>query len=47
MTYFHNSTAYYLTLPSADGAYEVKPMKKAVIYHTGDILWQPPAVYKE
>ena len=21
-------------------------MTKAIVYHTGDILWQPPAIYK-
>ena len=32
---------------SADGSYEVKMLTKAVVYHTGHILWQPPAIYKE
>ena len=32
---------------SADGSYEVKLMTKAIVFHTGDIIWQPPAIYKE
>jgi hypothetical protein len=32
---------------SADGSYEVKLMTKAIVHHTGDIIWQPPAIYKE
>ena len=31
---------------SADGSYEVKLLTKAIVYHSGDILWQPPAIYK-
>ena len=31
---------------SADGSYEVKLLTKAVVYYTGDIFWQPPAIYK-
>ena len=31
---------------SADGSYEVKLLTKAVVYYTGDIYWQPPAIYK-
>ena len=33
-------------LCSADGSYEVQLMTKAIVFHTGDILWQPPAIYK-
>ena len=32
---------------SADGSYEVKLMTKAVVYYTGQISWQPPAIYKD
>ena len=35
-----------INIPSADGSYEVKLVTKATVYHTGHILWQPPAVYK-
>ena len=31
---------------SADGSYEVKLLTKAIVYHSGDILWRPPAIYK-
>ena len=31
---------------SADGSYELKLLTKAVVYYTGDIYWQPPAIYK-
>lgn len=31
---------------SADGHYEVTLMTKATVYHTGQVVWQPPAVYK-
>jgi hypothetical protein len=31
---------------SADGSYEVTIKTKATVYHTGLVVWQPPAVYK-
>ena len=31
---------------SADGSYQVKLLTKAIVYHSGDILWRPPAIYK-
>ncbi|XP_055679483.1 acetylcholine receptor subunit alpha-like isoform X1 [Lutzomyia longipalpis] len=31
---------------NADGHYEVTLMTKATVYHTGLVIWQPPAVYK-
>ncbi|XP_014611500.1 PREDICTED: acetylcholine receptor subunit alpha-like isoform X2 [Polistes canadensis] len=31
---------------NADGNYEVTLMTKATVYHTGLVVWQPPAVYK-
>ena len=37
---------FYFCGYSADGSYEVKLLTKAVVYYTGDILWQPPAIYK-
>ncbi|KAL7288635.1 hypothetical protein TKK_0017368 [Trichogramma kaykai] len=30
----------------ADGNYEVTLMTKATVYHSGLVVWQPPAVYK-
>ncbi|XP_076356162.1 acetylcholine receptor subunit alpha-like [Tachypleus tridentatus] len=29
-----------------DGNYEVTLMTKATVYHTGEIVWKPPAMYK-
>lgn len=31
---------------NADGNYEVTLMTKATVYHTGLIVWNPPALYK-
>ena len=31
---------------SADGKYEVSYKPNVVVFHTGDILWIPPAIYK-
>ncbi|XP_023314389.1 acetylcholine receptor subunit alpha-like isoform X4 [Trichogramma pretiosum] len=31
---------------NADGNYEVTLMTKATVYHSGLVVWQPPAVYK-
>ncbi|CAI4229492.1 unnamed protein product [Auanema sp. JU1783] len=31
---------------NADGNYEVSFMCNALIHHTGDVLWVPPAIYK-
>lgn len=31
---------------SADGSYEVTIQTKAKVYYTGQVLWEPPAVYK-
>ncbi|KAJ8984751.1 hypothetical protein NQ317_005016, partial [Molorchus minor] len=31
---------------SADGNYEVTLMTKATVYNSGQVVWQPPAVYK-
>lgn len=31
---------------SADGRYEITIMTKAIVYSTGLVVWQPPAVYK-
>lgn len=33
-------------LCSGDGNYEVTLMTKATVYHSGVVIWQPPAVYK-
>lgn len=35
---------YYLC--SADGNYEVTIMTKAILHHTGKVVWKPPAIYK-
>ncbi|KAL7021449.1 hypothetical protein ACKWTF_011875 [Chironomus riparius] len=31
---------------NADGNYEVTIMTKAILHHTGKVLWKPPAIYK-
>lgn len=31
---------------SADGNYEVTIMTKAILHHTGKVIWKPPAIYK-
>ena len=31
---------------SADGNYEVTLMTKATLYSSGNVHWQPPAIYK-
>ncbi len=31
---------------SADGNYEVTLLTKATVYSTGEVLWNPPAIYK-
>lgn len=31
---------------SADGNYEVTLMTKALVYHSGEVVWKPPAMYK-
>ncbi|KAK7870124.1 hypothetical protein R5R35_011099 [Gryllus longicercus] len=31
---------------NADGNYEVTIMTKAVLHHTGKVVWKPPAIYK-
>ena len=31
---------------SADGNYQVTLMTKATVYHTGRVVWEPPAIYK-
>ena len=31
---------------NADGNYEVTLMTKATVYHTGLVVWNPPALYK-
>lgn len=31
---------------SADGNYEVTIMTKAILHHTGKVVWKPPAIYK-
>lgn len=31
---------------NADGNYEVALMTKAIVYHTGKVVWNPPALYK-
>ncbi|KOX71212.1 Acetylcholine receptor subunit alpha-like 1 [Melipona quadrifasciata] len=30
----------------ADGNYEVTIMTKAILHHTGKVVWKPPAIYK-
>lgn len=36
----------YKTNYSADGNYEVTIMTKAILHHTGKVVWKPPAIYK-
>uniref|UniRef100_A0A6P7FL33 Acetylcholine receptor subunit alpha-like 1 isoform X3 n=1 Tax=Diabrotica virgifera virgifera TaxID=50390 RepID=A0A6P7FL33_DIAVI len=31
---------------NADGNYEVTIMTKAILHHTGTVVWKPPAIYK-
>ncbi|XP_045467869.1 acetylcholine receptor subunit alpha-like 1 [Harmonia axyridis] len=31
---------------NADGNYEVTIMTKAILHHTGKVIWNPPAIYK-
>lgn len=31
---------------SADGNYEVTLLTKATVFHTGEVNWNPPAIYK-
>uniref|UniRef100_A0A182NDV2 Nicotinic acetylcholine receptor alpha 1 subunit n=1 Tax=Anopheles dirus TaxID=7168 RepID=A0A182NDV2_9DIPT len=31
---------------NADGNYEVTIMTKAILHHTGKVVWKPPAIYK-
>ncbi|XP_078044287.1 nicotinic acetylcholine receptor alpha1 isoform X3 [Augochlora pura] len=31
---------------NADGNYEVTIMTKAILHHTGKVIWKPPAIYK-
>lgn len=31
---------------SADGNYEVTIMTKAILHHSGKVIWKPPAIYK-
>ena len=45
-SFFWNFISYFAWFFSADGSYEVQLLTKAVVYYTGDILWQPPAIYK-
>uniref|UniRef100_A0A1A9X479 Nicotinic acetylcholine receptor alpha 1 subunit n=1 Tax=Glossina brevipalpis TaxID=37001 RepID=A0A1A9X479_9MUSC len=35
-----------ITLHFADGNYEVTIMTKAILHHTGKVVWKPPAIYK-
>lgn len=35
-----------LTFLSADGNYEVTIMTKAILHHSGKVVWKPPAIYK-
>lgn len=34
------------SMNSADGNYEVTIMTKAILHHTGKVVWKPPAIYK-
>lgn len=39
-------SCYLFLLTSADGEYVVTTMTKAVLHHTGKVLWTPPAIFK-
>jgi Neurotransmitter-gated ion-channel ligand binding domain len=39
-------TAFVFCIFSADGNYEVTIMTKAILHHTGKVVWKPPAIYK-
>lgn len=36
----------FLSLPSADGNFEVTLATKATLNYTGRVEWRPPAIYK-
>lgn len=41
-----NNFSPFLEFPSsADGNYEVTIMTKAILHHTGKVVWKPPAIY--
>lgn len=41
-----NANSFHLANHSADGNYEVTIMTKAILHHTGKVVWKPPAIYK-
>lgn len=43
LTYFPSFFFFHF---SADGNYEVTIMTKAILHHTGKVVWKPPAIYK-
>ncbi|KAI4486456.1 hypothetical protein M0804_005826 [Polistes exclamans] len=40
------TTLWFNVVFSADGNYEVTIMTKAILHHTGKVIWKPPAIYK-
>lgn len=37
---------FFYFFSSADGEYVVTTMTKAVLHHTGKVVWTPPAIFK-
>jgi len=40
-----NSKLHFNSI-SADGKYEVTLLTKALVYHTGEVIWKPPALFR-
>lgn len=45
-SFFFFSSLLYFHICSADGNYEVTIMTKAILHHSGKVIWKPPAIYK-
>lgn len=43
---FINLTENFCFANSADGEYVVTTMTKAVLHHSGKVMWTPPAIFK-
>jgi len=41
-----NQQLILILINSADGNYEVTIMTKAILHHTGKVVWKPPMIYK-
>lgn len=45
-TTINYSVNHFLHTNSADGEYVVTTLTKAVLHHTGKVVWTPPAIFK-